>query len=66
MCVLQWDAREVTTVLCLQIWLGKERTEQSRYTKKNEDDNIHKSEALIQTNINTCRVLELNNQNIDV
>ena len=32
----------------------------------NKDDNIHKSEALDgQANINTCRVSELNKQNIN-
>ena len=33
-------------------------------TKKNKDDNIHKSEG--QPNINSCRVSELNNEIINV
>jgi len=32
----------------------------------NKDDNIHKNESVVQTNINTCRLSELNNQNINV
>ena len=32
----------------------------------NKDDNIHKSESVVQTNSNTCRLSELNNQNINV
>ncbi len=32
----------------------------------NKDDNIHKSESVVQTNINTCRLSDWNNQNVNV